>query len=425
MKKGLFALSESKKASIKKEETWKPSETKGIEVHNIRKDYQKLGMVEAGKSRGETVSFKLWLKRAFVMAVRDNRIILGLENKRLIDLKQEIIHLKGQQEKQVDKRVHLLEKVDEHEETIIRLQDEVESIKGGEKVDPNQLDVKVDPVAFVMGCLILVALTAYLVIFYTSVIYSAFIYDVKAVLMDNLKSGNLFLPTIINLKAIPNTHAQYGWIGSVFLVVSTSMFLALGYLIHKFGETKQHLKVAFLLIFTLLFDAFLAYQIVEEINIAKYEIGALEVPWTFNMVWSQVPFYIIIAAGFAVYIIWGLVLSFVLKEKEKLSPKKVAIREKSRGVRELKTEIDVLKEAINTADDEILSIRTTWRSKEEELNKQEYDPNFVRGCINAFSIGWNEFLNQVYSAEERDSRCEETIEIVDQFINNLPGRINS
>ena len=49
----------------------KSTESRSIEVHNIRKDYQKLGTLEAGKSRGETVSFKLWLKRVFVMAVRD------------------------------------------------------------------------------------------------------------------------------------------------------------------------------------------------------------------------------------------------------------------------------------------------------------------------------------------------------------------
>ncbi|MBL4708435.1 MAG: hypothetical protein JKY48_08370 [Flavobacteriales bacterium] len=384
-----------------------------------KRDYQKLGMLEAGKSQGVIISFKLWLRRVYVMVIRESREFDNREKTRLTRLRQEIIGLKGKVEKLEHQKGDSLQQITTHKEHIEQLQKEIHQIKGGEKVDASQLKERVDPIAFIMGSLILFALTAYLIIFYTSVIYSAFIYDVKSALMEGLKAGDIFLPTIVNLKAIPKTHAEYGWIGSTFLIVSTSMFIALGYLIHKFEETKQYGKVVGLFVFTLLFDAFLAYQIVEEINIAKYEIGMVEVPWSFNMVWTQVPFYIIIAAGFAVYIIWGLVLSFVLKEKEKLRPSKVAIREKSSRIRFLKREIESLKNQIRELDEQIKNTEMAYQSKEEELEVNVYDPSQMKSCINAFAIGWNSYLSQVVGKNDQKRRSEEVMEIVEEFVNNL------
>jgi uncharacterized protein YlxW (UPF0749 family) len=384
-----------------------------------KRNYQKLGIVEAGKSQGSIISFRLWLKRVYVMVIRENREFDDREKSRLLRLEKEIIGLEGKIKNFESQKTDFLTKIEHYKEKIEQLKKEINQIKGGEKVDASQLKERVDPIAFVMGSLILIALTAYLIIFYTSVIYSAFIYDVKAALMEGLKAGEIFLPTIINLKAIPKTHEEYGWIGTIFLLVSTSMFIALGYLIHKLEETKQYLKVAALLIFTLLFDIFLAYQIVEEINIAKYEIGSTEVPWSFNMVWTQVPFYIIIAAGFAVYIIWGLVLSFVLKEKEKLRPSKVAIREKSSRIRFLKKEIESLKNQIQDLKEQINNTETACKSRREEIEMNVFDSSQMKSSINGFAIGWNAFLHQAVGKNDRKRRSEEIMEIVEEFINNL------
>lgn len=381
-----------------------------------KKNYQKMGVLEAGKAQGAVISFKLWLKRIYVMVIQENREFDEREKSRRMRLRQEIIGLKGKIEKLESQKVDGSKQIAQYKENIEQLQKEIHLIKGGEKVDSSQLKERVDPIAFIMGSIILISLTAYLVIFYTSVIYSAFIYDVKAALMEGLKAGDIFLPTIVNLKAIPKTHAEYGWIGSVFLVVSTSMFIALGYLIHKFEETKQYGKVVGLFIFTLLFDAFLAYQIVEEINIAKYEIGMVEIPWSFNMVWTQVPFYIIIAAGFAVYIIWGLVLSFVLKEKEKLRPSKVAIREKSSRIRFLKREIETIKNQISDFNEQITNCETAYKAKEEELDTNVYDASRMKGSINAFAIGWNSFLSQVVGKNNLTRRSEEIMGITEEFL---------
>ena len=415
MKEGLFKLktNQENSTSEKIEVSSEPSE-------NLKKrNYQKLGMQEAGKAQGGVISFKLWLKRVYVMVIRENREFDDREKSRLLRLRQEIIGLKGKIEKLENQKEDARQQNETYKLNIEQLQKEIHQIKGGEKVDASQLKERVDPIAFVMGSIILFALTAYLIIFYTSVIYSAFIYDVKAALMEGLKAGDIFLPTIVNLKAIPKTHAEYGWIGSVFLIVSTSMFIALGYLIHKFEETKQYGKVVGLFIFTLLFDAFLAYQIVEEINIAKYEIGMVEVPWSFNMVWTQVPFYIIIAAGFAVYIIWGLVLSFVLKEKEKLRPSKVAIREKSSRIRYLKREIEANKNQIRDYTEQIKNTQTARQSKEEELETNVYDSSRMKSSINAFAIGWNAYLSQVVGKNDLKRRSEEVMGIVEEFIANL------
>ena len=106
-----------------------------------------------------------------------------------------------------------------------------------------------------------------------------------------------------------------GWLEGVFIATIPFAFMGLGYLVHMFQKHKNwlsYLKIATLFIVTFIFDAILAYQIEKKI----YDIEKTPDSPVFNIevAFSKAEFWGIIFAGFVVYIIWGLVFDFIMKE---------------------------------------------------------------------------------------------------------------
>lgn len=346
------------------------------------------------------------------------------EEKRLQQLEQGIIALNGKSDNLLDE-LNQINKVTipEKKENINELRAEVERIKAGGKVEGGELGLEsVDKLGYYMGISILVALTAYLIIFYTSVIYSAFIFDVMQALQEGADADKLYLPTIINLKAIPLTHAEHGFLGSVFLVVGAFMFIALGYLIHKFSEGKRYFAAAALLLFTLLFDILLAGDIVYNILEAKYFIGEIPDEPDLQSLFRQVSFYIIIAAGFAIYIIWGLVLSFIMEERKKMKPEKIALREKSTLIKFLNEEIEKLNAKAQELKAQLKTTEKEIESKEKEKRTIFFNKQEISKKINAFGTGWIRFISQAYEDGEANTKIKEAQQVIESFINNLQAK---
>lgn len=159
---------------------------------------------------------------------------------------------------------------------------------------------------FWIGLIILLPLSLYLFTFYISTSYSAFFkpFDTNATIITNVLDSKAYE------KAWKN-----GTIEGAFITFIPFVFLGLGYLIHMFGEVKSvknYIKIGALLLTTFVFDAILAYQIEEKIyELTKtYEAHEFNIPIAFG----KIQFWGIIFAGFVVYIIWGVVFDFIMKE---------------------------------------------------------------------------------------------------------------
>ena len=110
----------------------------------------------------------------------------------------------------------------------------------------------------------------------------------------------------------PDTWDEFGILGVLFLLSSTSLFITLGFLYAKWNKDNDQLKKIGVLSFTLLFDVLMAYEIVEKIHLLKYNMGMEMKEWVPTMVFTNINFWIIICAGFAAYIIWGFVFEFLI-----------------------------------------------------------------------------------------------------------------
>ncbi|MFV0506891.1 MAG: hypothetical protein ACK5L5_09325 [Bacteroidales bacterium] len=279
------------------------------------------------------------------------------------------------------------------EESAEKTADEIERINSdiaNVKNDPAKygVDASRKPRAqFFIGFLILLAITAYVLVFYISASYSAFFkeFDPASTVIGSIFDAQAFS------KAVED-----GWLEAVFISTIPFAFMGLGYVIHMLQEHNKSisstLKVIGLYLITFIFDAILAYQIEEKL----YDLNkTLESP-EFNLshAFSSVGFWGIIFAGFVVYFIWGLVFDFVMKEHANVDKIKAFIdklnEEKEHLIRK-KTEL--LKQ-IETISQEIIDVEGKIQKLQTKVdgfifpNRKYllYHSEYVKGWYMAISV---------------------------------------
>jgi len=344
------------------------------------------------------------------------------------ELRQRIHRLEAENEKNKKNVVALKDGVDarrieiqksrhERERLVLDRQDniaakkvEIKRIRGG---DYSLLDTDQSPAnrpAYWTAVFILAILTLYLINFYASVIYNAFLLDPLKMAAVLFQDGIVETVTIANLKAFRLVYADYGILGVVFLISSTFVFITLGFLVYWFSKNKSNFWQYALYVFTFLFDAFLAYEIVYKMHLSQGYAGEMP-PWQFTTAFQQMEFYIILCAGFGIYVAWGLLLRYVLEEYHRILPAIAGIRRRKAEIKRLEGEIkdidnrsdvririlekeitDIEQKEIGTAKHAIEKnlelIQNLRREIQRHLAESGLTAKRLRSQITAFLSGW-------------------------------------
>ncbi len=156
---------------------------------------------------------------------------------------------------------------------------------------------------------------------------------------------------------------EKGPLDLIFVSTIPFAFMGLGYLIHMFQKDKKtgKYKIATLLIVTFIFDLILAFEIETKI----YDFNkTLESPeFNLQMALQRVEFWGIIFAGFVVYIIWGLVFDFIMKEYDNFDKINAFIKKLKEDKENNEIEIKKLTKLIN----EIILKITQVKSEIKEI----------------------------------------------------------
>ncbi|MEL1255979.1 ABC transporter permease [Flavobacterium sp. DGU38] len=209
---------------------------------------------------------------------------------------------------------------------------------------------------FYIGLFLLLPITLYVLVFYVSASYSAFF---KEFSNDSLTAA------IFDADALTNSF-KASWLEGVLVVTIPFVFMGLGYVIHmvqKGKGIKNIFRMIALFVTTFLFDALLAYQI--EKKIYEFNKTTDSAPYNLNIALGEAEFWMIIFAGFVVYIIWGLVFDFVMKEFENIDKVRAFIRGKKENLIDLEklkaeyiNKINDFKQQIVTANGRISELQS-------------------------------------------------------------------
>jgi len=200
---------------------------------------------------------------------------------------------------------------------------------------------------FYIGLLLLIPITLYLFVFYISATYSAFFKDF---------SNDSLTAAIFDAQAFNNALAA-GLLEAILIFTIPSVFLGLGYVIHmvqKGKGIKNIFRMIALFIVTFLFDALLAYQI--EKKIYDFNKTPDSLPYNLKIALGESEFWMIIFAGFVVYIIWGLVFDITMKEHENIDRIKGYIKSKMEEIKLLENTKNEIIEEINELKKKIVEV---------------------------------------------------------------------
>lgn len=241
---------------------------------------------------------------------------------------------------------------------------------------------------FYITLVLLLLITAYLWVFYGSAAFSAFFREIKF-------TQNAVFNSIFYADAWGEAYRS-GIMALLLISLLPFVFLGLGFLVHKFLEKKSlggYIILSGIVLVTFLFDGLLAYEITQKI----YEAKALNMfqempPFSLGMAATDANFWSIIAAGFVVYIIWGLVMHFCMESKKNLDQIGLLLAKKTSHELELRNEI-------SDKEKEIAEIENAIQRNKQEIsankNSGKYfneNENAIKRALTAYASGWAKYL---------------------------------
>jgi len=262
---------------------------------------------------------------------------------------------------------------------------------------------------FVIGLMVLIPLTAYLFLFYASIMYSVTVKEFT------FNSTQWFVADAL-VKSWDK-----GFQGFAMVIAAPFIFLALGYLIHMFLQQKNvwaNMKLIGVVLITLCFDILLAFFVEKKL----WELNVIDQNerYGFEEAIQSQEFWLIIFLGFIAYIIWGFVFDFVMEEHKNSDKIKMAIYKR-------KMQISRKEEEIACTDAEIQEHREIIKELRKQtagiLNRIDELTRIIDGTIipsreyqlfaSEYVKGWVTFLSKhiVIPEKEKDTIMQRCFEV--------------
>ncbi|UWX59976.1 beta-carotene 15,15'-monooxygenase [Chryseobacterium oranimense] len=375
--KNLFKL-KSIPIETPKEESPKPEIDPNAESpeESRKRTYHEAGYRDSSRNNGNHTTLFICLDAVYSKFQNEEKEMVEKQQK----LKESYVNEQKNRETEIkaltvsletkeEQLTHKNTEIEDHQNKIESLKAEINDLPR----NPEKYNVKATKGAstkFWIGAILLIPISLYLLTFYISTSYSAFFksFDAKSTVIQSVLDAQAF-----------SKAWNEGVIEGAFVTLIPSVFLGLGFLIHMFGENKtrlNYIKLGLLFIVTFIFDAILAYEIESKL----YELNKTfdSPPFDLTIAFTKNQFWGIIFAGFIVYIIWGLVFDFVMKEHREKDKIKNEQEIRQKNVLFLMEKINVLKKEIEEI---LVSIGTTKELIIKTRGRIEELQNIIDGVI--------------------------------------------
>ena len=272
---------------------------------------------------------------------------------------------------------------------------------------------KAQRIKLILGLIILIPLTFYLFLFYSSTFYSAFFRDPS--------SMTTVMNSMFDNNALANAYAA-GLTELGFVLSAPIIFLGLGFALHFFSVQEgkiKYLKMGAILLVTVMFDCILAYKIGDQLHtfgiiIGQHPIGE---EYTVSMAFRDINTWAVIFCGFIVYILWGIVFDMCMSAYDGLDLNKTQLEHIRDNIANLENKISEEKNKIQTLSQEITKKKGDVNALMAKLGHTVYI-NYadIRKEMTNFFAGWIKMM-QVLSLDKNSQN--QATEIYNQEVTTL------
>jgi hypothetical protein len=383
--------------------------------------YNQLGFRSAQKSQSNPEAVDGYLEIVYDKFLEDQK----LDEQ---GLKDRIAKLKAEVQQEKAKKQEAIAEINANKRNKEDKENEIEELEL-EKIDIKNGDGETgDTTPFVIGAFITLLLTLYLFVFYSSSGYSAFY---------GIKPGSL---GFINPNVFADATNKGGGVIALIILFPV-IFLGLGFLIHdalekiKVGKNKTSaiVTILVLLFITFIADAFIGYKISEGVHTNEFNAGRTDELWKFNMIFSDINFYLVLILGFVVYVIWGFLLNYVLShsylktENEKI---KLMIENVNNRIAEKRKELSDFIAKIHRLESDIITIDNKVEDKQKDIIGYEngvipINIASLKGSVGEFMGGWQNYTHGNSSQSKATSLIDEAIKNQNNWLNKKIENLNS
>lgn len=367
----------------------------------------------AGLAQGNVSSLEPHLQVVYQTIKKEQENNAELQEQIQTETKKKIAGLKANMQQEMNNEQTSSNRISDLKEKISSLTDKIADLSS--HVKRVNAEAKAN---FIIGLCILIPLTIYLFVFYSSTAYSAFY---KQIDFTQELGQHMF-----DANALGSAWSQSPTC-FLFILLMTFIFMALGYILHQISSVKadklKMLKSAGIIIVTFVFDTLLAYQITKKMYDAE-SLTILESRqgYQFGMAFSDPSFWIVICCGFLAYIIWGLMFGFVMSNYNKLDLNEVEQNRMQKELDTLHNQMDVEKQQLANIKNRVLELKSQIESLENNASKiVRIDMTQLKLELNNFMTGWLAYLT---GAAKDQIEIDETQRIFGQFVKTIDNQNN-
>ena len=277
-----------------------------------------------------------------------------------------------------------------------------------------------ESIRFWMYCALTILLTAYLIFFYASSIYSSFFRNPQSLIANAGNDIAMLLDSIFDPMGIFTVSPAL-----LFSYLGAFVFFAIGMAPHIFLNDKEdkyrNIKAISIIVFAFIADSLIAYKIDKGLHDLKVMAGIPDADWKFYL---SINFYLVLLFGFVAYLIWGFMYEMLIKEKSKKNPDikaNILIKELKKQILVLKDEIVKIEEKIKELESKIQILTQQIDKLKRNLEVAMQNPDELSRNLTSFYLGWRQFLNGSSDFNEVKILCEQTY---NNFISNSFTTLN-
>jgi hypothetical protein len=385
--------------------------------------YSQYGFHSAQKSQSQPAGIDGYLNNVYDQFLEEQK----LDEQ---GLKDRISKLKAELQQEKAKKSDVNAEIASHKSYKEDKEKQIEELEL-EKIDIRNGDEEIgDTSSFIIGAFITLLLTLYLFVFYSSSGYSAFY---------GIKPGSL---GFINPNVFSDATNNGGGVIALIILFPV-IFLAMGFYIHVAIENNKKLNsnnkpskysiILSLLLVTLIADMFIGYKISQGVHTNEFNSGTTSQMWKFNMIFSDINFYLVLVLGFVVYVVWGFLLNFVLSHsylKTESERVKLMIENVNNKITDKKKELSDIISKINKFESDIITCESKIQQKEKDIIGFEngdtpINISSLKGSIGEFMGGWQNYTHGNFNKDEATSLNNDAINTQNIWLTNKIQNLNS